>query len=551
MTNPRTRHLLILAAIVLLGVFWRLPSLHDAFCDPDVAGVAYSCQELLTGGDLYGDTVETKPPASYLLFAAVFAVLGRSMTYVHAVAIVWHLGVALCLLGLGRAIRDVRTGLLAAFFYAGYSTTTSVNGLCPNFESWTLLPLALMFLALWRHGGARRWWWPVLAGACAATALLFKQNVAPVVFAVPLLLAFNQSDAPPRRRLAGRVVADTALMLVGAAGPVLAVILLFWSRGQLASMWEALTPHAAVTYVSSEELGFSYQGLIENGGKFIARNVLLVGFFVWLLVFVFREKHTSALNPATQRGLRLAGYWLFSALLSVMIGTKFFGHYFILLIPPLALTGALLVSLLAFRPGRRRYVTILIVAAVVAMAIFDLRSETAQSAVAAVQLPQQGRFDKRVTDMPFLWSDDFPRTLQWNRLLEKTGICLARRTEPGDTIYVWDYEPGLYWFADRRAPTRHFMYFNVAVDLPSGAGRWHAGVGAPVTKAREELLGDLRERAPKYIVLQRRKPDDATNWHFYTQPAPPFPDLQQWIIDNYRPDYDCFNRYLVVLKQRP
>jgi len=547
--KPRKQTLWILPAILLLGVLWRLPSLHDSFCDPDVAGGAYSCQELLNGGSLYGNTVETKPPLSYLLFAAVFAVFGRSMIFVHAVAIGWHLGVALCLFLLGRAMHDARTGLLAAFFYAGYSTTAAVNGLCPNFESWTLLPIGLMFVALWRHGATRWWGWLVLAGAFGGAALLFKQNVAPIVVALPLLLWTDRPDGSPGGARAGAVAMDAALIAVGAALPIAAVLSFFAARGEWRWLWDALTPSAAATYVSSEKLGFSYHGLLENGGKFVSGNVLLVVCFLWWLVFTFREKGAQETYPGELRASRFTGFWLFSALFSVMVGTKFFGHYFILLVPPLSLGAALLVSRTLSSRSGSPVAVLLSWIVVIGATGFGLRSETARAGVALAQLPTRGEFVQRVADAPFWWKDDVPRTLHWNRLLRKTGKCLARRTEPNETIFVWDYQPGLYWFAERRAPTRHFMYFNVAVDLPTGAGRWHAEVTPRVAAARAELMSELRARPPRYVILHRRRPADATHWAFFEEPAPMFDELQQWVTDHFAPDHECFNRYLVVLRR--
>ncbi len=106
----------IVALILALQIFMRLPMLDDIFCDPDVAGVAYSAQELQRSGALYSGTVETKPPGAYILFAAIFEIFGRDIRFVNAASIMLHAAIVFCLFLLGRAMLGNIAGIFAAFF---------------------------------------------------------------------------------------------------------------------------------------------------------------------------------------------------------------------------------------------------------------------------------------------------------------------------------------------------------------------------------------------------------------------------------------------------
>jgi hypothetical protein len=66
---------------------------------------------------------------------------------------------------------------------------------------------------------------------------------------------------------------------------------------------------------------------------------------------------------------------------------------------------------------------------------------------------------------------------------------VARLSEPWDPVYVWGFEPAIYWFSQRR-PASRFIY-----DVPQRV-EWQRA------RARELLLSDLRAYPPRVIVVQ-------------------------------------------------
>jgi len=80
---------------------------------------------------------------------------------------------------------------------------------------------------------------------------------------------------------------------------------------------------------------------------------------------------------------------------------------------------------------------------------------------------------------------------------------VAARTRAGEPLYVWPYHPQIYFWADRRAPTKHYCYFDVAVGLPTSRGPWHTVVGPDVDAARARLLADLAARPPRFVIFPR------------------------------------------------
>ncbi len=119
------------------------------------------------------------------------------------------------------------------------------------------------------------------------------------------------------------------------------------------------------------------------------------------------------------------------------------------------------------------------------------------------------------------------------------------KTKPENTIFVWDYIPSVYLFAGRRAPTRHFMYFNVATDLPPGTGRWYDWANSEVQKNRQELMSDLQANPPQYIVQIRKKTKEDTDWLYPQWHAPMFDPLQEFLDTSYQVDKDCSDYYIL------
>ena len=65
-------------------------------------GLPTAALDLLAGGNIYENCVETKPPATYMLFAFVFNAFGRSMVYIYILSMVFHGAVIICLYIFGR-----------------------------------------------------------------------------------------------------------------------------------------------------------------------------------------------------------------------------------------------------------------------------------------------------------------------------------------------------------------------------------------------------------------------------------------------------------------
>jgi len=100
---------------------------------------------------------------------------------------------------------------------------------------------------------------------------------------------------------------------------------------------------------------------------------------------------------------------------------------------------------------------------------------------------------------------------------------VARLAAPTDPVFVWGFEPAVYWFAGRE-PSSRFVY-----NVPQRATWQREG-------ARSELMADLRVRPPRVVVVQH-----GDVFRFVTgdeldssQALATFPELARMIDEEYR-----------------
>jgi len=513
--------LTILAAMLFL--YGRVPGWSNDFCDPDLAGIAYGATDLAAGGSIYENCVETKPPGVYLIFAACFALFGHTLVPIYLLATLLHLLALLLIARLaGRSAGPV-AGALAAWFYACLAIDSVAAANCPNYDSWMILAATFAFALLFdtdRPGRGRL----LGGGALLAAAFLMKQQAALLGVGAYLGLALAPGIRWPRWWR------QAAWLTLGGALPLAAVLLVWAVRGGLGTMLADLHPARLSTYVDAGTGAAAWAMARERtaehlAGAWPAWLAVLAGVGLWLRATTRRELYARHL------------VLLLLALGAVLAGSRFYKHYLIILAAPLALTAGHALGLLdeALAHHRRRWV---LPALVVAALLFTVRGELTQSTMA---LRAAARGEGLITgDMlvRFTRDDVNLETRHDDETLQHLGRYIASLTTPAEGLYVWPYEPQIYFWAERRAPTKHYMYFEVAANLPYKYGGWHGQLTAQVAQNRRRLLADLAASPPRFVVL----PESATSWDHA------FAELEAFVATRYERDPRAPGEHLRVFR---
>jgi 4-amino-4-deoxy-L-arabinose transferase-like glycosyltransferase len=457
--TEKQRRLGWIAALALLPVLvlaLRWASFLPSVIDWDESLYLLQAREWLRGNWPYSGVWDMHPPGAPALIALAFSLLGENLSAVRLLGAAAVTATGYALFGLVRAAGGPPSaGYAAALFYAGHSIL--LGGLASNTEI-LFAPLVVAALAL-AMGGARQpgppAWWRLLAiGGLIGPALLIKQVVVPegcLAFALLVLPALLRRELPIRRLLA--MAAAYAGLCVA---PTLLLGLIYALRGEFGIWWDSMI-EAPFTYALGR---VSFE---QAKWRVMVASLELR----WLLLFALGAGFAlRSSDPALRRLTGFALVWLAVAALAIAGPGMFFPHYFLIALPPLSLLaaiGALMLTRLA-TPRRAGAVLAVLVAAL------------SVDVVATDLTPRLGRGFS-------LASPDTPRRI---------AAMMNEELRPGETIFVPNYQPVVYFLTDAALPTR----FPFPVHLTGSFGSL-AGVDTDAEVRR------ILESRPRFIVLDR------------------------------------------------
>jgi 4-amino-4-deoxy-L-arabinose transferase-like glycosyltransferase len=212
---------------------------------------------------------------------------------------------------------------------------------------------------------------------------------------------------------------------------------------------------------------------------------------LWRLPAAWRDRLHEARDGRSDIDLWL---WLASAAISVMVGLRFFGHYYLQVIPPVCLLTAGALS----RGTKRIAVT-----------------TVAAAAVMAVAFSAAGYFMK-----PF---GPDPR-------YKKISRYLAAHTRTEERILVWGNVPEIYWAANRRPATRFPATNSLLAGNHPGRPGDEAAPEDSDPVAWDWFFDDLTAHPPRYIVDTAPAKVRGAEW----TPITRFPRLQAILERDYQ-----------------
>jgi hypothetical protein len=463
------------AAVVVLHV----PSFMHRLMDGDEAVYGTIAALMNQGGRLYADGgVDNKPPGVYWVYAATFEVFGRyQMTAIHAVELVVIAATCAVLVAIGWTMSCHRAGLVAALLYGVLSAAGNPNLLAANAEVFMALPLTAAFLMLLR----RKWLW---AAVLMVAGGAFKQVAAVEVLLLPAGLLLLE---PPGSRLGAALRFATGIVL-GVA--VLAAALAL--TGSIPGFWrwaiQTLVGYASQNWTPANIWSRAQGSLVP---------FVLYGLVPWVAAIALISRW-RALNAAE----KLAVAWFGVSLLGSVAGGHWAWHYFIQVMPSLALLAGLGIDRALQWEKARRWVAAIALLGVAIPALYWFN------------------YDMGADPLTFNWS---PPIAQHRLVADR----ISALSTPGDRIFVWGVWPALYVESDRVMATR-FPGFLRGFPRTSGLppNNWDTSPDVWPT-----LLSDLERNPPALIVDTA-----AAGWSDFSRyPMSDYPVLAQYVAAHYKP----------------
>jgi 4-amino-4-deoxy-L-arabinose transferase-like glycosyltransferase len=522
---PRNSRLLarLLPAFLLglLALTLALPMLCYPF-GRDQGMFACGAEVLQRGGTLYRDYWDLKPPGIYYLYWMSFFAFGRSMFAPRIMDLLFTLATAGGLFLLGRRLFSVWAGVLAALFFLlryslgfGYWDTAQADG----FAS---LPLtAAMLLAL---AAERRASWPqaFLSGLLLGVAIIIKFTLG-LLLLLPLVLLL----LPQPERGRPRLLRAVGYLLGAALVPGLTMLLL-WQAGALQNMVEIMFGwNAAYAKIRASGLpvlvGQTWRFWFGQDAPVFAVMGLLA--LIGLVTFAKRrEEGLLRWTPAL---------WLALMLVQVHAQGKYFLYHWLPALPPFALLAG--VGLAGIGLALRTHVKNTKVASALAAAglafLFVLGSIGYRShfskelALLAGQLP------------PAAYAENFTDRQDYSLPADQqVAAYLREHTLPEDAIFIWGFEPVIYFLADRPSASRFYSHQPLVTSW--SPPEW-----------RRELIEDLTRKRPSYLLVAH---NDQMPWvtlrpYDSAEELALYPELQETLTRGYRlearlEDFDLWRR---------
>ena len=420
--------LLVLAGALLA----HAPGLSRGLFDPDEAAIATMGMVVQRGGVLYRDVIDRKPPLAPLLYALSFIVTGdRHLEPLHVLAALELAGAALLVAYEVRRRAGTRASWwAAALMIAGAVAFHPADAQAANYSHLALLPGCGAIVAA-RRGTARS---AVLAGVLLGLAVLTRQTwiigVAPAAVAAWL-------HGGHRISRAAALTATTALTILS-----IAIIVPFG-------------PFVHWTFSGNGSLLFGQaQRPISRGLQ--ALEFFFFGHMALGLLVVLRRWKREDLD---------LWLWLVAGLIAFVAGFRYFGHYWLQVLPPLCLLAAPAIN------SCTNWMRVALVVLLLAPTIYFWQE---------AWTPIHGRSNIDVRAFALVAE-------------------VRKTTRPNDLVTVWGSFPEIYWLSGR-APGGALVISDFLVGRTAGRPDGPQRLKDATPGALHAFLASLQAHPPKLFL---------------------------------------------------
>jgi 4-amino-4-deoxy-L-arabinose transferase-like glycosyltransferase len=475
----------IALAVIILFVAGVRIRLLQVPLERDEGEYAYMGQLMLDGIPPYLMAYNMKLPGMYAAYALVMSIFGQTIIGIHIGLMLVNATAIVLLFLLARRLFDNITAIVAAASYALLSLSPSVLGTSAHATQF-IVPLALggtLLLLRSLDSGSRGSLF--CGGLLFGLAFLIKQHA--IFFVAFALSYFVWTTIRKAAFDLKRLVAGSALLLIATAVPFGITCVLLYAAGVFKSFWFWTFVYGA-EYVMENSLSHAPY-------LFLGIAPLVIKYWVWVWA-IAGIGFTSVLWNRTMRSrwVFIIGITLFS-FLTIFPGFYFRNHYFVTMLPDIALLAGIATSaFMHLIPDRgmvraAKAIPLLMIAAALIYPVIRYREFFFTSAPVQASQMMYG-------------ISPFPNSTEIAEYIKK-------HTTPDDRIAVFGSEPQICFYAGRKSATGYiYMY---ALMEPQNFSR----------EMQSEVIHDIESASPKYAVRVnipnswvRRMDSDPTIFHW-------------------------------------
>ena len=455
---------MLVAIVVLLTAAVRIHLLGIPL-ERDEGEYAYGGQLLLHGIPPYKILYSMKFPGVYAAYALMIGIhLGFMVVNAAAIVLIYLLG--------KRLISPV-AGVAASAAYALLSIGQDVVGTQAHATHFVVLAALGGTLLLLRGIENRRWPTLLWSGVLLGVAVLMKQHG---VLFVGFGAAYLALDWFIRRREAWRAaVREMAIFFCGVSIPLALTGIALWRAGVFHNFW-----FWTFTYAREyeQELNFS-AGL--DVFSFVFPRIVTPNLAIWIiavagLVLIWWRKESRMV------AVFVTGFLVFS-FLAVCPGFYFRNHYFVLMLPAIALLAGAAIDAVRKQWPRISWLTYCAYIAALAFSVMQQQEFLFQMSPIEISRAM------------YLLSP-FPEAIQIADYIQAHSATDAR-------IAILGSEPEIPFYAHRRSATGYIYMYGLLEPQPYAIDM------------QDEFIHDIESSQPEYVVFVKHR----TSWMQVTKIA--------------------------------
>lgn len=462
-TYNKIHHILRWLPLVALIIFVVIVRGHllDVPLERDEGGYAYSGQLILKGIPPYELTNDIHLPGPYMFYAVFMAAFGMSAVGIHIGLLIVNIATIILIFYLLRYMFSALAGFVAACTYAILSLSQSVFGIQAHVTHFIAFFVVAGTIILFRAIDKEKNILFFYSGILFGMAFLMKHSgFFFIIFGILYILLMQWQIRPLTWK---KIFAKCALYLLGAIMPFVVTCLFLFFLGVFEKFWFWTFTCA---FMHASQLSFS-EAIFNLRGAFIAlvkpySLIWLIGGLGFICLFVF-------VNEKSKKYILFIILFLFFSFLSICPGFAFREHYFVTLLPAIALLTGLCVFLMTnIALPAFRVMPILIFVLIFVWSIFQQRLYLFEMS------PRQvSRY--LYESNPFIESAEIAKYLK-------------PRLTASDYIAVFGSEPEIYFYTNSLSATRYIYTYLLTENNPR------------VLEMQKEMIREIESKNPKFFI---------------------------------------------------
>ena len=459
-----------LVLLVILGIAAIRVRLLNFPLERDEGEYAYAGQLILQGIPPYELAYNMKLPGTYYAYAGILYLFGQTPKAVHLGLLIVNAAAILLVFLLTKRMFGGIAGVAASASYGILTISPAVLGFAAHATHFVVLPALGGLLLLQMAISSKKLWLFFTSGALLGLAFLAKQPGALLLLFGGLYLLKSEWAQPLQFRILARRAVAFAL---GAFAPFALICLILYRAGVFGKFW-------FWTFSYAREYG-TIVSLDKGFEEFLTAfpHVLILTAGIWILAAAGIYFLLSSRKLRTHATFMI-GFLVFS-FFAVSAGLYYRPHYFVLMLPAVAILAGLGVSAGTERFSQTatlrdlKFVPSIVFLLAMGFSVFILRQYLFQ-------------VDPAIACRLVYGFEPFPEALE-------VGKYIRDHTPESARIVVMGSEPEIYFYSHRHSATG-YIYMYALLEKQKYA-----------LTMQQEMIQEIESAKPDFLVVVKGPPE--------------------------------------------